>query len=223
MNEAQANRDTLAWHKAQVRTAVNEASRAKEQEIAQLKDTLIRAQREHNETRKRLKAAESLIEDFSKQVKQLRESAPSDKRLARRYEAAVELLDEALKRLPEIGSLGRRARTLEGLVQAGFDHILEDRKSRCVKEHLARIAPKYHSTVKPVLEACRTPAQIAHTFRALAVVSGVREAAPEHRRDPLPEGNRPSKPSARRQVNESQDKSATIVNMMAARLAKAVG
>jgi hypothetical protein len=215
--------DTLRWHKGQIKSAMEHVSRTKDQENSQLKDTLIKAQREHTETRKRLKAAESLIEDFNKEVKRLRESAPSDRKLVRRYEAAVELLDEALKRLPEIGSLGRRCRTLEGLVQAGFDHIMEERKGRTIKEHLSRISPKFHETVRPVLEGCRTPEQVAQTFKALVAVSNGGAPATTRRSDPLPRVNENRPRRERQRVNESVNPPVDFASRMARRLGKAVG
>lgn len=214
--QPQMNNDTLAWHQFQVNNAVAQAVAAKESEINSLKDTVIKAQREHTETKKRLRAAESLIEDFTRKIQELEEmDNPADEHLQVRYKAAVELLDEALKRLPEIGELGRRCETLEGLLQASIDNVFETELNRSIDEHLARIDPSYHDTVRPILENCQTPEKVAETFRALMAVSG---AAPVYApKEPLP--NR---------VNESQQndqprrRSNNIVNLIGNRLSKAV-
>lgn len=220
--QPQMSQDTLAWHQQQVNYHVGTAVAAKESEIASLKDTVIKAQREHTETRKRLKAAESLIEDFTKKIEQLEEGGPADADLQRRYAAAVDLLDEALKRLPEIASLGRRSKTLEGLLQASIDNVFESSLSRAVEEHLERIDESYHETVKPVLEACQTPEQVAETFKAFMAVAG--GTPPTTQREPLPPG-----PGSQR-VDEStttptppqQPSQPTIVSMLGSRLSKAV-
>ena len=214
--------DTLAWHQHAVRAAVREAQQKMVKENSQLKDVLVKAQREHNETRKRLRAAESLIEDFSEKIRRLKESAPADRKLARRYEAAVELLDEALKRLPEIGSYRRRCKTLEGLVQAGFDHVLEERLNRSVKEHLAQVSPVYHATIRPVLENCKTPEQVAETFKALAKVSGNAPSPSLKRGDPLP--GLPSRRGVRedRSTPSTASGSKTYTGLLANRLAMSV-
>lgn len=216
--------DTLAWHQKQVEAAVRAAVGPYVQENQNLKNTLVQSQREAHTTRQKLAAAESLIEDFTDEVKRLKESGPSDKKLQRRYEAAVELLDEALQRLPEVGTLGRRCKTLEGLVQAGFDHISEERLNRSVKEHLSQINPSFHGTVKPVLESCRTPEQVAKTFKALVAVSGVTEQT--RKLDPLPEaGNKPKHGAPKQKVEESHTSEKPKSNwgsLVASRLNKAV-
>lgn len=218
----QLSGDTLAWHQHQVSSAVQQAVQAKEQEISQLKDTVIKGQREHTETKKRLKAAESLIEDFTKKIKDLEESGPADAALQERYQAAVALLDEALKRLPEVGQLGRRCETLESLLQASFDHVFEDRLSGAVSEHLSQIDPAYHDHVRPILENCTSPEAVASTFKALVSISG--NAAPRREnKEPLPSPRD-------RSINENQNpqhqpQSAprkTLVSMLGNRLSKAV-
>lgn len=176
--------DTLAWHQSQVQYQVGQAVAAKESEIAGLKDVVIKAQREHTETKKRLKAAESLIEEFTAKIKQLEEAGPADAELRERYAAAVELLDEAIKRLPEIGTLGKRCQTLEGLLQASIDSVFESRLDEAVQSHLARIDSSFHESVRPALENCQTPEQVGETFKALMAVSGT--TPPAAPREPLP-------------------------------------
>lgn len=194
-NPPQLSADTLAWHQQQVNNAVSGVVAAKEQEIIALKDTVIKAQREHTETKKRLKAAESLIEEFTVKIKELEESAPADTELKIRYDAAVELLDEALTRLPEIGNLTRRTDTLESLLQASIDSVREDKLSTAVEERMAQVDKKFHDTVRPVLENCQTPEQVAETFKALMAVSGS-SATPAHEAEPLPRST---------PMNENQD------------------
>ena len=214
--QPQMSSDTLAWHQAQVNNAVAQAMAVKESEIASLKDTVIKAQREHTETKKRLKAAESLIEDFTKKIQELEEADnPADENLQVRYDAAVELLDEALKRLPEIGELGRRCETLEGLLQASIDNVFETELNRSIGEHLAKIDPSFHDTVRPILENCQTPEQVGETFKALMAVSG--SAPIQQPKEPLPnrvnEDKTPQQPTRR---------SNNIVNLIGNRLSKAV-
>lgn len=214
--QPQMNNDTLAWHQSQVNYFVGQAVAVKESEISSLKDTIIKAQREHTETKRRLKAAESLIEDFVRKIENLEENVPVDEELQQRYAAAVELLDEALKRLPEIGTLGRRCETLEGLLQASIDSVFEDTMGRAVAEHLEMIDSSFHDTVRPLLENCQTPEQVAETFKALMAVSG---AAPvQQRREPLPVNESRQEKPARSQQRSSNN----IVNLIGNRLSKAV-
>jgi len=219
--QPQMNQDTLTWHQQQVNYHVGQAVAAKEQEISGLKDTVIKSQREHTETKKRLKAAESLIEDFTAKIKDLEEGGPADEVLKERYAAAVALLDEALKRLPEIKSLSTRNETLEGLLQSSFDHVIENRLDKSVKEHLDQIDPSYHDTVRPVLENCQTPEQVAEAFKAFAAVSKGAPAAPQSR-EPLPNGGGSSRVDESTNPQRPAPAPTNLVSMLGSRLSRAV-
>jgi len=176
--------DTLQWHRSEVTAAVRKAIAAKNEELKQAKDALVRTLREHTDTKKRLQAAESIIEDFQKQMKGLDESkgnVRAYRKLQERYDAAVELLDAAIERLPEIGSLGRRSKTLESLLQSSINKIREDRIDAVVEECLSRMSPETRKTARPVLESCETPEKVAETYKAILQLSGKQES-----REPLP-------------------------------------
>lgn len=210
--------DTLAWHQGQVSYYVEQANAAKQQEIDGLKNTLINTQREHTETKKRLKAAESLIEDFTKKIRELEENAGQvveDPELRRRYDAAVELLDEAIKRLPEIGQLRRRTDTLEQLLQSSIDRVQEDVFEQAVAEKLALIDESYHDAIRPVLEKCSTPEDVEEAFEAFKAVSGT--VAPRMPTDPLPNRRLPEEKKPSTPTNKKN-----FTSLLAGRLRRAV-
>lgn len=218
--QSQMSHDTLTWHQSQVNHAVGMAVAAKEQEISQLKDTVIKAQREHTETKRRLRAAESLIEGFTAKIQELETAGPADENLKKRYAAAVELLDEALKRLPEIGQLSTRTKTLEGLLQASIDSVNEGTLKRCVSEHLAKVDASYHDTIRPVLENCTTVEQVAETFKALVAVS---RGVASQSREPLPP-RQPANESVQGGTPPPQpaQRSGGVVSLLGRRLKSAV-
>lgn len=196
----QLDSQALMWHQQQVQAAEAAVTATKDNEISGYKDQLIGAQREHTETKKRLIAAEELIGEFQGQVTQLEagDNSPAYEALKQRYDAAVELLDEAIKRLPEIGELGRRTEALEGLLQSSIDKIQEEKIAESVTEHMAQVPKDLQEQVRPLLENCQNPEQVAETFRALMAVSG--NGTPRRQpREPLPpqglsEGQQPSQP-----------------------------
>lgn len=208
------NPDLLNWHRTEVQSAVAAAVAPRDQSIAGLKDTVIKVQREHTETKRKLAAAEELINEFQQEVKSLKESGPADETLKKRYEAAVELLDEALKRLPEIGELRRRTGALEGLLEAGISKFREDKVEAAVSEGLVKIPQSKREEVKGLLESCKTPEQVEAMFKALAY-GGVRE----HSREPLPGQGTPLVEGA---GNPTTPKTNTAKGRLHERLLKAV-
>ena len=119
-------------------------------------------------------------------MKKLEEAGPADQVLKGRYAAAVDLLEAALEKLPEIGSLRKRVETVESILQSSIDHTIDDRLDRAVREHLEQVDTSLHEQVKPVRENCRTPEQVAETFKNLmALINGSRSYIP--RTDPLPQ------------------------------------
>ncbi len=204
----QMDPNLLAWHQNQVQAAVNSVAGQKEQEITGLKDVVIRAQREHTETKRKLVAAEALIDDFSEKLKEQQEGVTESEEfvaLKERYDASVELLDESLKRLPEIGALRRRNEACEGLLQAGIEKFQEDRINESIQEALGKVHPSLHEKVRPMMEDCSTPEQIERVLEGISATSGGRSTLIEH--EPLPGGPQPitegNQPPVRKPVNEN--------------------
>ena len=182
------------WWQQTMDAAVAAAKTEKEKDIAGLKDSLITAQTEYADSKKKLEAAESLIDDFQKKIKDLEERTfelddEVDIREHKRYKAAVELLDEALSRLPEIASLRRRSEALEGLLEASIAKFKGELKEKSIKEALAILPEKIRESGKKMLENCETPEKIAETLEELKKLGGATPAAPTH--EPLPPGQLP--------------------------------
>jgi hypothetical protein len=209
--------DTLAWHQDQVRQAVAQAVAKKNEEIRGLKDHIVNAQREHAETKKRLKAAESVIEDFQYEIKRMSESAEDGTVPIVRYDAAKDLLNEALTRLKKMKHFEQRCATLEGLVEASIQRVKDQQIAAVVEECLSRVSSDVHQDIRPALEECQTPEQVARTFKALVAIS-------------KKEGIRTREPLPGQQIIESQQntttprkpKSVGFAGRLAGRLARAV-
>lgn len=166
---------TFQWHQEQIKSAVEAAVAQKDSEVAEVKDVLVKAQKEHSETRKRLSAAEGIIEDFQKKFKKMQESddkSPAYLALKERYDAGVELLDAAIPRLKELGESRSRVESLEKLLQASIDKFKGEKMEAAMSEALAKLPSDVHEKAKPMLEACDTPEKIHTTVEGLLAVSG---------------------------------------------------
>lgn len=181
----QLSQDTLTWHQNTLTQEVARVSAEKDKEIGSLKDTLLTVQRESSDLNKKLAAAESLIDGFQEEVKRLKESAPSStrfNRLQERYNAAVDLLDAALERLPEIGSLRRRSSALEGLLEAAITRAKREVVQEAIQKNLATIPASLHNHARKILESCSTPSQVDEQFKNLLAMTSTTRTS----REPLP-------------------------------------
>jgi hypothetical protein len=209
--------DTLKWHQDQVDAAVADAVAQKDDEIDTMKNDLIQAQREHTETKRRLAAAEEIIEEFQDKVKRLSESDnPADEQLQIRYDAAVELLDEALIRLPELGEARRRIEALEGLLEASIEKFQGEKVEEAVKSCLSKVNKALAESARPILEECTTPEKVYETFKNLVAISGGRSSRFNH--EPLPGNGAPLQES----VGHSTSAPASPLSRIQNRLSKAV-
>lgn len=221
--QPQMSQDTLAWHQSQVAQAVQHAEATKDQEIASLKDTVVKGQREHTETRRRLKAAEEIIEKNLSEIEDLKENNPADAKLKKRYEAARDLLDEALTRLPEGAAAQKRVQTLESLLQASIDSVNESRILTHINQCLESVEESYRDTIRPVLEGCTTVEKVDEAFKAMVSISGGKPTIQESK-EPLPPSDKKPVVEDKKPIVENTQISQGkyFVNALGSRLKNAV-
>lgn len=210
----------LKWHQEQMTALEARLIAEKDSDIQTLKDNLLSVQQEHRELTTRLHAAEELIEKFQQQVKDLEEGVEESDEyitLQTRYDAAVELLDEALVRLPEIKQHRHRAEALEGLLQASIDRVLEGRRDELVKSHFATIPEAAHEQVNKLLEGCETDEDVEKVFESVKGLIPGTIAPPAPIKEPLP-----GQPLSEGATTTSQPKPTSWASTVGARLNKAV-
>lgn len=203
--------DTLAWHQSQVSKAVSEIEAQKDQELDKIKDTVIRMEKRISDKEERIAAAEEIIDEFQTEIKRLKETSdnadiPIDEELQERYAASVELLDEALRRLPELGVAQRRITTLESLLEAAIDRAKSEKVDEAVEENLARLPRGIDKEqAKKLFENCSNVAEVSEQFEALSKITGI---GSRRIHEPLPggpinEGNLPNKKPKRDPMDEN--------------------
>jgi len=109
-----------------VNKGVAEAVASKDDEIAKLNERIVAVTGERDELGTKLEAAESLIDEFTRKVREMGEAATTDDELQERYDASVKLLDEAITRLKEMADVQRRADAAESLLNACLERFKSD-------------------------------------------------------------------------------------------------
>lgn len=180
---------TLEWHRKAVNEAVHNVAGKKDKEISHLKEQVLKLQSEGIKLSKRYRAAEMVIEDTQKKLKAVKEAKvlSADRNLKRRYEAALDLLDEAIKKLPEVGVQRRRASALEQLLQASIDKFKGDKLESVLKRANEKLPEGLRESAKPLFKLCKTPEQVSETFKTLMYANGKQE----QRKEPLPTVKKP--------------------------------
>lgn len=190
VGEQQLTGDMLVWHQNQIESAVQNALAEQYNQIHELQQSVVESQRDAAEVRRKLDAAEEIIEGFQGEVCSLQEQIENhepetDPTLTRRYEAAVELLDAALERLPEIAEGQRRIEALESLLEAAVDRTKTNQVEEAVKRCLAQVPAAKHGDFRGLLEGYETPSSVYEAFKKLVSLSGTKV----HNNEPLPSGN----------------------------------
>ncbi len=186
--------DTLSWHHAELKKAVDAANSEKDDEIDDLRKESIEGQKEHRELKQRYDAAKEVIEDLHRKVESNDDDDGDYETLKERYDAAVDLLNESIKELKTLGEAKRRVETLESLLDSSLKKLMRERRDVAIKESLAEAPAEFHDTMRPVLEESTTPDQVAETFKRLMALKTGKPIAKE----PLPEGSDNPKPGEKK-------------------------
>lgn len=180
---------TLKWVEERVNEGVKAKVAEKDAQISKLNKTIVNMQEQQQKLQKEVDAAEKVIESLLDKNEKATEgyvSAQEHAQLRKRYDAAVDLLDEALKRLPEIAQHSRRIRTLEGLLEAGLAKFRRDKIEEARDAALSKIPESHRTQAKALFEGCRSVAEVEKKFKSLSHLVPTTGGRTSSRREPLP-------------------------------------
>jgi hypothetical protein len=171
-----------------VNKGIAEAVAKKDEEIATLNARIVEMTGTIGEQTNKLTAAEELIEEFTRKVKQLDEDVTSDSDLQSRYDASVRLLDEAVGRLQELGDTKRRLEAAEELLAASISRHQAESMGRHVDSVVAGLDldEDTEQRVRGLLESCTTTQEIDQKMEMVSALMESRLPTPAER-EPLPQ------------------------------------
>lgn len=181
---------------------VAEAVAGKDEEISQLNERIVNLTATNEDLEQKVSAAEELIEEFVRKMKDLSENAQTDEELQERYDASVALLDEAVSRLQEFGETQRRLAAAEELLAATIVRQQHEAVSSYIESSIDELDEDTQDMVRGLLEDCSSPEEVNKRLEHLSgLIENVTTAnlqAPIH--EPLP----PRKGSIQEEVREDQ-------------------
>jgi len=166
-----------------VEAKVAEAAAKKEAEVAKLNERIVQLVDENKTQAKKIEAAEALIEEFTRKVKDLSEGKRADSDLQIRYDASVRLLDESINRLQELGHTKRRLRAAESLLAASINRHRNEALNIEINRTMKGLDEETAKKIRPLLAECKTVADVKKHFGAL---KGLIETRSARVREPLP-------------------------------------
>lgn len=181
-----------------VNKGIAEAVGEKNEQIAKLNERIANLTKDNEDVTAKLSAAEQLIEEFGRKVKELSSNQSTDENLNKRYDAAVRLLDEAVSRLQEMGELKRRYGAAEGLLAASLRRHRDDAMAEAMAEMLDEAGIKDEGELKKYSELL-TPCESIDEMKAK--FENIQELVEDRSNDDLP--TREPLPKVRQQLQES--------------------
>jgi hypothetical protein len=180
--------ETLAWMEEWVSKGVNEAVAEKDVEIGKLNERIVGLSAEKDDLTQKVTAAEELIDEFTRKVKELGDHQSTDEELQERFDASVELLDEAMSRLQELGETQRRLAAAEELLTASiYRHQMESVAAH-IEEKIEDLNEESQDKVRKLLEDCSTTEDVDAKFEQLEsfLEDSSSEVPDPQVREPLP-------------------------------------
>jgi hypothetical protein len=148
---------------------------------------IVKLTSEKDENIKRLTAAESIIDEMRIRLKDVSGRVKEDKVLQRRHEAAKKLLDEAVKRLQELGDTKRRLGAAKQLLTASIDRHKNESVNKTIDSILSKVKNEsIASKLRPVLESCTTSAEVVAKYQSVYSLIESVSTLPKQRKEPLP-------------------------------------
>lgn len=197
------DRNTVAYIQEQVSKGISEAVAKKDEELNQLNRTIVRLTNENELANKKINAAEQIIDELRFRLNSSTSKVKEDKNLARRYTAAKQLLDEAIKRLQELGDTKRRLGAAKQLLGASIDRHKQESVNKSIDSILRNVNESVAKKLRPILESCKTSAEVYEKYKS--VYSLIESVSPRARREPLPNRTQEAKKNvqgAREQIKE---------------------
>lgn len=158
----------------------------KDAEISGLNDRIVKLTATNEGLNKKMAAAESIIEEFDRKVKELSENANTDTETKVRYDAAVKLLDEAVNKLKEFGVTKRRLAAAESLLSVSITRHKTEAIEKYIDDRLDAldINESMRRKYAGLLERCSTTNEVDSM---ISKVGSIVEAENKPRiKEPLP-------------------------------------
>lgn len=170
-----------------VNRGVSEAVAAKNEEINELNGRIVGLVDERDELANRMYAAEQLIEEFTRKVRELSENRTTDEELQKRFDASVALLDEAMSRLQELGETQRRLAAAEELLQASICKAQVESIAGHIEHRIGDLDESAQESLRELLMDCESIEEVDQRFSRISSLiethgGGISEVV----REPLP-------------------------------------
>jgi hypothetical protein len=153
-----------------VNKGVAEAVAEKLEEIAKLNERIVELTANNEGIGSKLTAAEELIEEFQRKVKELSTNQSTDEDLTKRYDASVKLLDEAVSRLQEMGELKRQLDAAKELLSASLRRHQEDAMDETMASMFDEAGITDEDKLKhysEILSACESVEEMTAKFNSI--------------------------------------------------------
>lgn len=147
---------------------VAEAVVSKDQEINLLNERIVGLSGERDELSHKVTAAEQLIDEFTRKVKELGDNQSTDEQLKERFEASVALLDEAMSRLQELGETQRRLAAAEELLTASLYRSQMESVATRIESKIDGLDEETQEKVRKLLEDCVSTDSVDSKFEQLS-------------------------------------------------------
>lgn len=167
---------------------VQEAVAAKNEEINELNERIVSLVSERDELSVRMTAAEEIIEEFTRKVRELSNNQTTDEELQKRFDASVSLLDEAMSRLQELGDTQRRLAAAEELLQASICRAQVESIADRIEDRIENLDEAAQDNMRELLMDCESIEEVDQKFEKLTslIESHSVSFSESHVREPLP-------------------------------------
>lgn len=171
-----------------VEKGVKEAVALKEDEINKLNERIAKLTEDREELENKVSAAEQLIDEFARKVKELSDNQSTDEALQERYGAAVSLLDEAVSRLQEFGVTQRKLEAAESLLTASVLRHQMESVADHIESKIEDMDEEAQESFRTLLSECDTTEEVDEKFNSLSsLIENVSVDVPAPPvREPLP-------------------------------------
>jgi hypothetical protein len=174
-----------------VQKGVTEAVAVKETEINKLNVRIVELTEAKEGLEKKVSAAEQLIDEFTRKVKDLEGNKSTDEELKARYDAATALLDESISRLQEFGEVQRRLTAAEELLTSSILRHQMESVACHIEDKIDDLDEDMQKRFRSLLAECATAEAVDEKFTELSsLVENLSSGDPKPPvKEPLPSGS----------------------------------
>jgi len=164
---------------------IKEAVADKDVQINKLNEQVVSLTDKLNESSKELDAAKAIIDEFTRKVKDITSQQQVDENLSEEYEAAIQLLEEAVGRLQEFHGIEERLEAAEDLLEASLTITQAQALNDYVEEKISEldINEEDQEKVRDIIGVCESVEEVDTKFES---ISSFVSNKPKYTREPLP-------------------------------------